>query len=106
MAKVTYIDHQNNHYQVQTRRGESLMQAAVNNDVPGIIGECGGAAACATCHVYVDPEWVDVAGDPNPMEAGLLETLANKRETSRLSCQIFMFDVMDGLVVHVPEDQY
>jgi 2Fe-2S ferredoxin len=86
--------------------GSSLMQAAVSNGVEGIVAECGGNAACATCHVYVDASQADLMGPPNDVEDEMLDfTAAERRPGSRLSCQIQMSDALDGLVVHVPEEQ-
>ncbi|MEV1069289.1 2Fe-2S iron-sulfur cluster-binding protein [Streptomyces sp. NPDC050263] len=86
--------------------GTVLMQAAVSNGVQGIVAECGGNASCATCHVYVDPGWSESAGAPNDVEDEMLDfTAAERRPTSRLSCQIQLSDALDGLVVHVPEEQ-
>ncbi|MGW2049664.1 2Fe-2S iron-sulfur cluster-binding protein [Streptomyces sp. NPDC001858] len=86
--------------------GTVLMQAAVSHGVPGIVAECGGNASCATCHVYVDPGWSGPAGAPNDVEDEMLDfTAAERRPTSRLSCQIPLSAALDGLVVHVPEEQ-
>ena len=86
--------------------GTVLMQAAVSNDVSGIVAECGGNAACATCHVYVDARQSEQVGPPNDVEDEMLDfTAAERRPTSRLSCQIQLSDALDGLVVHVPEEQ-
>ena len=86
--------------------GTVLMQAAVANGVQGIVAECGGNASCATCHVYVDPTRAELAGPPNDVEDEMLDfTAAERRPTSRLSCQIQLSDALDGLVVHVPEEQ-
>ncbi|MFM9591759.1 2Fe-2S iron-sulfur cluster-binding protein [Streptomyces scabiei] len=86
--------------------GTVLMQAAVSGGVEGIVAECGGNASCATCHVYVDPAQAESAGPPNDVEDEMLDfTAAERRPTSRLSCQIRLSDALDGLVVHVPEEQ-
>ncbi|MEU4222804.1 2Fe-2S iron-sulfur cluster-binding protein [Nonomuraea sp. NPDC026600] len=91
---------------VDAPAGSSLMQAAVSHDVAGIVAECGGNAACATCHVYVDPRQVALVGPPNDVEDEMLDfTAAERSPTSRLSCQIRVSDALDGLVVHVPEEQ-
>jgi 2Fe-2S ferredoxin len=84
--------------------GTSLMQAARDNDVPGVIGECGGVLGCATCHVIVDPAWAGRVGGPEEMEDAMLEiTAAPRAATSRLSCQIIACTDLDGLVLVVPE---
>jgi len=86
--------------------GTVLMQAAVSNGVDGIVAECGGNASCATCHVYVDDRHADLVGPPNEVEDEMLDfTAAERRPTSRLSCQIQFSDALDGLIVHVPEEQ-
>jgi 2Fe-2S ferredoxin len=81
------------------------MEAAIANTVPGIVAECGGACSCATCHVYVDDEWTEKVGGPSEMEEDMLDFAFDVRPTSRLSCQIRLTDELDGLVLHVPEEQ-
>lgn len=84
--------------------GTSLMEAATQRGVPGIIGECGGSMSCATCHVVVDSAWSERAGDPSPFEEDMLDiTEAGRQPTSRLSCQLKMSASLDGIVVRVPE---
>lgn len=84
--------------------GKTLKDAAMEADVPGILGECGGNLSCATCHVVVDPEWWERTGEPAEMEDAMLDvTLAPRQATSRLSCQIEMRPELDGLVLTVPE---
>ncbi|MFI1210031.1 2Fe-2S iron-sulfur cluster-binding protein [Streptomyces sp. NPDC020802] len=86
--------------------GTVLMQAAVSNGVDGIVAECGGNASCATCHVYVDERHGERVGPPNDVEDEMLDfTAAERRPTSRLSCQVQVSDALDGLVVHIPEEQ-
>ena len=83
--------------------GTSLMEAATQRGVPGIIGECGGSMSCATCHVVVDPAWADRAGPPSTFEDDMLDiTEAGRQPTSRLSCQLRMSAALDGIVVHIP----
>lgn len=83
--------------------GQSLMEAAVANNIPNIIGECGGSLSCATCHVVVDPIWVSRAGVPSAFEDDMLDvTDADRQPSSRLSCQIKMTETLDGITVHVP----
>ncbi|MCR5879600.1 2Fe-2S iron-sulfur cluster-binding protein [Phenylobacterium sp. J367] len=105
MARITYIDHEGVARVVDAKPGLSLMEAAVRNNVPGIEADCGGACACATCHVYVEPEWAERTGQASAMEASMLEFASAVAETSRLSCQIRVTDALDGLVVRTPEDQ-
>ena len=105
MAHVTYINVGGQKYVVDVENGVNLMQAAIDNDVPGILGDCGGGCACATCHVFVDPEWAEKAGEPSALEADMLDGLLNPQPTSRLSCQIIMSDKLDGIVLRLPESQ-
>jgi 2Fe-2S ferredoxin len=105
MPKITYITHDGVRHDVQAEVGSTVMENAIRNSVPGIDAECGGALACATCHVYVDPEWVDVTGSPSPMEEDMLDFAYDVQPTSRLSCQIKVEPALDGLIVRVPERQ-
>jgi ferredoxin, 2Fe-2S len=108
MAKVTYVEHDGTSHEVEVAIGENVMRGALYNDLPGIVGECGGGLACATCHCYVDDGWAERVGGPASQdEADMLEsTAAEIKSTSRLSCQINLTDELDGLVVHLPERQY
>lgn len=90
---------------MDAENGSTVMENAIKNGVPGIEAECGGACACATCHVYVDEAWTDIVGDPEPMEEDMLDFAYDVRPNSRLSCQIKVSDELDGLVVRVPERQ-
>ena len=81
------------------------MDGAISNNIPGIEAECGGACSCATCHVYVDPAWVEATGSAQPVEAGMIESAMDLQDTSRLSCQIEVSDELDGLIVRMPELQ-
>jgi 2Fe-2S ferredoxin len=105
MAKITYIQPDGRDFIVDAKPGMSLMEAAVKNNVPGIDAECGGACACATCHVYVEEAWRTVAGEPELMERSMLEFAAHPGPGSRLSCQITVTDNLDGLVVRIPISQ-
>jgi 2Fe-2S ferredoxin len=105
MVKISYIDAQGTTRTVEGEEGSTVMETAIRNDVPGIVAECGGACACATCHVYVDEEWKDVVGPPSPMEEDMLDFAADVRPTSRLSCQIRVRPELDGLVVQTPKQQ-
>ncbi|MGI4746702.1 MAG: 2Fe-2S iron-sulfur cluster-binding protein [Janthinobacterium lividum] len=105
MARITFLAPDGTDHTVDARPGISVMEAATQNDVPGILGECGGACACATCHVYVDEAWRAATGTPSASEAGMLEFAQEPRENSRLSCQITVTQELDGLVVHTPASQ-
>jgi 2Fe-2S ferredoxin len=105
MARITYIGNDGTTYEVDAVNGSTVMENAIRNDVPGIVAECGGACACATCHVYVDEAWMEIVGRPAPMEEDMLDFAADVRPSSRLSCQIRVRDELDGLVVRVPERQ-
>lgn len=105
MAKIHFVDHSGEKRTIEVENGATVMEAAIRNAVPGIEAECGGACACATCHVYVDEAWADVVGKPEAMEEDMLDFAYDVRETSRLSCQIRVRDELDGLVVRVPERQ-
>lgn len=106
MLKVTFIDHAGESRSVAVREGCSVMEAARNGNVPGIEAECGGMCACATCHVYIDSAWTQIIGPPGEDEAAMLEFSAELKDSSRLSCQIRMSPLLDGLVVHTPASQY
>ena len=106
MAKVTYIEHDGKEHTIEVAEGLTLMEGAVKNMVPGIDADCGGACACATCHVYVEPDWLEKTGPRNPMEEDMLDFAFDVRDESRLSCQIKVTDALDGLTVRVPEKQF
>ncbi len=108
MPKVSYIEHGGTRHEVEVGIGENVMHGALWNDLPGIVGECGGGLACATCHCYVDDAWSAVVGGPaSKDESDMLDsTAAEIKSTSRLSCQIIVTAAMDGLIVHLPEKQY
>lgn len=105
MAKINFIGFDGARYEVDASTGSTVMENAVANGVPGIEAECGGACACATCHVYVDENWQEATGKPSAMEEDMLDFAYDVRPTSRLSCQIRVSDALDGLVVSVPERQ-
>jgi 2Fe-2S ferredoxin len=107
VALVTYIEHNGRAHEVQVRNGDSVMQGAVDNMVAGIVGECGGGLACATCHCYVDDAWAGKLDAPADIEIEMLaNTSSERRAGSRLSCQISVSDELDGLVVRLPETQF
>ncbi len=105
MARITYIAHNGEITVLEVEPGQSVMQAAVAQGVLGIIGDCSGNMACATCHVYVDNDWVDLAGDKSETESLMLEEVFNQQPNSRLSCQIPVSEDLDGLIVRLPERQ-
>ena len=105
MTKLTIVAFDGQRYDLEAADGSTVMENAVRNSVPGIEAECGGACACATCHVYVDDAWTAVVGPPEAMEEDMLDFAYDVRPTSRLSCQIKMSADLDGLVVHLPERQ-
>ncbi|MFD1613272.1 2Fe-2S iron-sulfur cluster-binding protein [Sphingomonas tabacisoli] len=108
MPKVTYIEAGGASHDIDVAEGENVMRGAVYNGVEGIVGECGGGLACATCHCYVDEEWTGAVGGPSSQdEEDMLDSVAaERRPESRLSCQIVVTDALDGLVVHLPDHQY
>ncbi len=105
MPKITYITHDGTPHEVEADVGSTVMENAIRNSVPGIEAECGGACACATCHVYVDDAWTEKTGSPSVMEEDMLDFAYDVQPTSRLSCQIRVTEELDGLVVRVPERQ-
>ncbi|MDP3852413.1 2Fe-2S iron-sulfur cluster-binding protein [Phenylobacterium sp.] len=106
MPVITYVEHSGQEHRIILQPGVSLMQGAVAHGISGIDGDCGGACACATCHVYVHPDWIARLGDRNEMEASMLEFAEGVLETSRLACQIKVHADLDGLVVHLPAAQH
>ena len=105
MTKITYIIHDGTSHECDAENGSTVMETAVKNSVPGIEAECGGACACATCHVYVDDAWKEKVGEPEVMEEDMLDFAWEMQPNSRLSCQIKVSDELDGLIVRVPEKQ-
>jgi 2Fe-2S ferredoxin len=105
MVEITYIDVDGTARTVEAEAGSTVMETAIRNGVPGIVAECGGACACATCHVYVDEEWRAATGEPQPMEEDMLDFASDVRPNSRLSCQIRVKPELDGLVVRTPARQ-
>ena len=106
MVKVVFIEHDGSNHEVSAYVGESLMEAAVSNNVPGIDADCGGNCACATCHVFVNPEWIANVGERREMENSMLEFSENQKPNSRLACQIQVSEEHEGLTVEIPESQY
>jgi ferredoxin, 2Fe-2S len=108
MPKVTYVEYNGTAHTVDVPVGTSVMRGAVDNNVPGIDADCGGECACATCHVYLDPPWLEKIGTPilGSQEASMLSFAAVAQPNSRLSCQITMTEDLDGLLVRMPEGQH
>jgi ferredoxin, 2Fe-2S len=106
MVKITFIQNNGTVQTVDAQPGMTVMESAVKNMVPGIDADCGGACACATCHVFVEPQWTETAGKRSEMEEDMLDFAFDVRDNSRLSCQIKVTEALDGLVVRVPEKQF
>ncbi|HBH89967.1 2Fe-2S iron-sulfur cluster-binding protein [Ponticaulis sp.] len=106
MVKIIYADHSGTEREVDANVGESVMEAAVRNNIPGIDADCGGACACATCHVYVDPEFLPKTGEQEAMEQSMLDFADGVQENSRLSCQISVSAELEGMKVTTPESQH
>ena len=105
MAKITYIEHNGKSHTVNVENGLSVMEGAVQNNIPGIDGDCGGGMSCATCHVYVKEEWFDKLEKKLDGEEDMLDQAYEPKKNSRLSCQITVSDELDGLIVNMPEKQ-
>jgi 2Fe-2S ferredoxin len=105
MAKITFIDANGAQRTVEGEVGATVMEVAIRNAIPGIEAECGGACACATCHVYVDDAWAAATGKAEPMEEDMLDFAFEVKPTSRLSCQIRVKPELDGLIVRTPARQ-
>jgi len=105
MPKITFTDSKGNRHEVEADAGVSVMEAAVQNMVPEIDADCGGACACATCHIYVAAEWLSKLTPKDDMEESMLDFAEGVQENSRLSCQIIVTDELDGLAVKTPEAQ-
>ncbi|MFD3191353.1 2Fe-2S iron-sulfur cluster-binding protein [Sedimentitalea sp. HM32M-2] len=106
MAKITYIEHDGTQHQVEVANGLTVMEGARDNNIPGIEADCGGACACSTCHVYVDPAWIEKLPAKDDMEMDMLDfAYEPDPERSRLTCQIKVSDALDGLIVQMPEKQ-
>ncbi len=106
MVNVTYIEHDGTEHAVDAEAGKSLMQNAVDNMVPGIDADCGGACACATCHVFIPEQWQELTGERDPMENAMLQLADGVQDNSRLSCQIDVIEAFEGMSVHMPESQH
>lgn len=106
MPKIIYVDHAGTERAIEAKNGETVMETAIKNSIPGIDADCGGACACATCHVYVDEAYMPKVGQPEEMEQSMLDFAENVQENSRLSCQITVSDDLDSLKVTTPESQH
>ena len=105
MAKITYITHNDEKHTVEVQNGLTVMEGAVQNDIPGIDADCGGSMSCATCHVYVKEDWYDKLPKKEMGEDDMLDQAYEPKSSSRLSCQIMVSDDLDGLSVYMPEKQ-
>jgi len=106
MAKIKYIEHSGKEHVVDVKTGMTVMEGAVKNLIPGIDADCGGACACATCHVYVDGAWIAKIEPMQEMEKTMLDFAEGVEATSRLSCQIKVTDALDGFTVRMPKSQH
>ena len=105
MPKITYIEHNGKSHSIDVPNELSVMEGAIQNNIPGIDADCGGACACATCHVYVDPKWFDKLKTKDKAEQDMLDMAFEPSKFSRLACQITVTDELDGLVVKMPSKQ-
>tara|TARA_B100000963_G_C22306406_1_gene528096 strand:- start:351 stop:671 length:321 start_codon:yes stop_codon:yes gene_type:complete len=105
MTKIIYLDHHGNSKTVEVDNGLTVMEGAIQNDVPGIDADCGGSMACATCHVYVEEKWLNKIPKPEDGEVDMIDMAFEPKKSSRLSCQITVSDELDGLTVTTPEKQ-
>ncbi len=106
MPRITYQTRDGARHEVEVENGYSVMEGAINNNIEGIVAECGGACACATCHGYIDEAWVEKLAPMDDMEDSMLDAAFERKANSRLTCQIEVSDELDGLVVHVGENEY
>ena len=105
MPKITYKDYQGTSKTIDIKSGLSVMEGAIQNDIPGIDADCGGSMACATCHVYVDETWFNKIAKAEDAEVDMIDMAYEPKKNSRLSCQLIVSDQLDGLVVTTPEKQ-
>ena len=105
MSKITYIDSSGNSKTIDVENGLSVMEGAVQNNIPGIDADCGGGMACATCHVYVKEEWLNKLDKPEDAEQDMIDMAFEPKKNSRLSCQLIVSDDLDGLIVNIPAKQ-
>lgn len=105
MARITYIESNGREHVIEAATGQSVMEGAKGNGIPGIDADCGGACSCGTCHVYVDPAWQVRVGPRNALEEATIEFASGVEHNSRLACQIKVTDDLNGLIVRIPESQ-
>ena len=105
MTKITYIEHNGKKHTIDVQNGLTVMEGAVQNDIPGIDADCGGSMACATCHVYVKDDWYNKLDEKSEGEDDMIDQAYDPKKNSRLSCQITVSDKIEGLIVHLPEKQ-
>ena len=105
MPKITYIEHNGKSHDIDVANGLTVMEGAVQNNIPGIDADCGGSCACATCHVYVDEKWFGKLKEKESAEEDMLDMAFEPKKNSRLSCQLIVTDQLEGLVVNLPEKQ-
>lgn len=105
MPRITYLDADGGRRDLEIDIGSTVMEGAVDNNVPGIVAECGGACACATCHAYIDDAWLDKLPPMSEMEDAMLDSALERRPNSRLSCQLEITADLDGLIVHVANNE-
>ena len=105
MAKITYVEHSGKLHTIQVQNGLTVMEGAIQNNIPGIDADCGGGMACATCHVYVKEEWFDKLPKKEDGEEDMIDMAYEPNKFSRLSCQLIVSDELEGLVVNLPEKQ-
>ena len=105
MPKITYIDSNGNSKTIDVENGLSVMEGAIQNNIPGIDADCGGGMACATCHVYVKEEWLNKLDKPEDAEQDMIDMAFEPKKNSRLSCQLIVSDKLDGLIVTTPSKQ-
>ena len=105
MPKITYNTHDDNTHTIDVQNGLTVMEGAIQNDIPGIDADCGGGMSCATCHVYVNEEWLDKLTVKEEGEEDMLDMAFEPKKNSRLSCQLIVSDTIDGLVVNIPSKQ-
>ena len=106
MSKIKYIEFNGNEHEIEVSNGLTVMEGAIKNKIPGIDADCGGACACATCHVYVDNKWIEKLSPKDDSEEDMLDFAFEVKSNSRLSCQITVSDELDGLIVNMPEKQF
>ena len=105
MTKITYVEHNGKEHTIDVQNVLTVMEGAVQNDIPGIDADCGGSMACATCHVYVKDEWYDKLDEKSEGEDDMIDQAYEPKKNSRLSCQLIVSDELDGLVVNIPSKQ-